>query len=350
MTQPSDVATALPKPPEYFVEHLRRLGRMVRDAVLRARKGGGTAFAGVSRHTAADTIYELDTHVEPIIERFCEHWSHEMPLVLIAEGVEGDGGREGFATFPKGTPATEAAFRLIVDPIDGTRGLMYDKRSAWCLMGVAPNNLDATRLSDIEVAVQVEVPTSKQTLADVLWASRGRGVHALRDDLATGNHSHVKIQPSTADTIAHGFGMISNFFPGTKVLSSELMERIVERTIGPADVGKAMVFEDQYISTGGQFYEMILGHDRFNADLRPVFYRIQNQPPGLCVHPYDVASVLIAREAGLIITDGLGRDLDGPLDVETPLAWAGFANAALRERIEPIMLEFFREKGLPVPA
>ena len=32
-----------------------------------------------------------------------------------------------------GTPAEEASWRIIMDPIDGTRGLMYQKRSAWIL-------------------------------------------------------------------------------------------------------------------------------------------------------------------------------------------------------------------------
>ena len=58
------------------------------------------------------------------------------------------------------------------------------------------------------------------------------------------------------------------------------MEYLVRHLIGPADVTKATVFDDQYISTGGQFYELIVGHDRFNADLRPLFYRLQGQPEG----------------------------------------------------------------------
>ena len=29
----------------------------------------------------------------------------------------------------------------------------------------------------------------------------------------------------------------------------------------PPQAGRALVFEDQYISTGGQFYELIVGHD-----------------------------------------------------------------------------------------
>src|SRR5205823_11206737 len=130
------------------------------------------------------------------------------------------------------------------------------------------------------------------------------------------------LSPSRADTLAHGFATISNFFPGTKVLASELMEHLVLELLGPADVTKATVFDDQYISTGGQFYELIVGHDRFNADLRPLFYKMQNQPPGLCCHPYDCATCLIAHEAGVVLTDALGGSLDGPLDTISGLSWA----------------------------
>ena len=113
---------------------------------------------------------------------------------------------------------------------------------------------------------------------------------------------------------------------------------------GPADVTRATVFDDQYISTGGQFYELIVGHDRFNADLRPHFYRMQGQPEGLCCHPYDCATMLIAEEAGVILTNGLGRPLDGPLDVTTGLSWAGYASEVLRQQIEPIVSAFLKRK------
>ena len=36
------------------------------------------------------------------------------------------------------TPVAQTCLKLIVDPIDGTRSLMYDKRSAWVLAAVAP--------------------------------------------------------------------------------------------------------------------------------------------------------------------------------------------------------------------
>src|SRR4051812_17893567 len=137
--------------------------------------------------------------------------------------------------------------------------------------------------------------------------------------------------------------MVSNFFPGTKVLASELIEHIVRELIGAGDVTKATVFDDQYISTGGQFYELIVGHDRFNADLRPVFYRAQQMGEGMCCHPYDCAPSLIAEEAGVAITDADGKPLDAPLDVTSGVSWIGYANELLRRRIEPVLLPYLRE-------
>lgn len=329
--------------PEAIVDRLKEFQRSVRDLLVRSRHQDD--LHAVNRESSADTIYAIDAVVDPVLEAFCEEWGRETPLVLIAEGLPNESGVEGFEVFPRGSRQEDAKLRVIVDPIDGTRGLMYDKRPAWALAGVAPNKGAATRLRDIEVAVMTELPTSKLGYADVLWAIKARGTQARRVDLRGGGEVPLAFQPSQAKNIAHGFAMISNFFPGTKVLAGELMEQLVQELSGPIDVFKATVFEDQYISTGGQWYEMIVGHDRFNADLRPLFYRIQNQPEGLCCHPYDCACLLVAEEAGVIITDGLGKPLDGPMDVTTGISWAAYANGELRRCIEPLLGAFLRERG-----
>jgi fructose-1,6-bisphosphatase/inositol monophosphatase family enzyme len=329
--------------PERVVEKLVELGAMTRDVVVKSH--ARTDNATVSHAAEADTIYRIDTDVEPMLIDFCDHWSKELPLVLIAEGIEDEHGREGARVFPRGTRAEDAVVRVIVDPIDGTRGIMYDKRSAWSLAGVAVNRGESTRLADIEVAVMTELPTSKLRYGDVLSAIRGRGVIARRVDLLDGSVSSFTPRPSGAKRIDHGFASVSNFFPGTKVLASELMETIARSLIGEADVTRATVFDDQYISTGGQFYELIVGHDRFNCDLRPMFYGITGGPRGLAVHPYDVATALVATEAGVILTDGLGRPLDGPMDCTTDITWAGYANDAIRRQIEPLIRAFFEGRG-----
>ena len=335
-----------PVKPQDVVDRLRDFQRVVRRSVIESRSRAG--LSDVNRSSAADTIYQIDTVVEPILEDFCAEWAKTTPLVLVAEGIENSDGDEGVKIFPEGSKESDVLIRVIVDPIDGTRGLMYDKRPAWALAGVAPNRGDATRLRDIEVAVMTELPTAKMGFADVLWATKGKGAHGVRESLGSSNPAEaltLQIHPSQSDRIDHGFATISNFFPGTKVLSSELMEHLVRQLVGPADVTKATVFDDQYICTGGQFYELIVGHDRFNADLRPIFYEMQNQPAGLCCHPYDCATLLIAEEAGVVITDGSGKPLDGPMDVTSGLSWIGYANRTLRQKIEPLLLKFLAERA-----
>jgi fructose-1,6-bisphosphatase/inositol monophosphatase family enzyme len=322
------------------VDRLVAFQAQVRDVIIASRKTAG--LHEVSHATSADTIYRIDTAVEPILDAFCAEWAKTTPLVLVAEGAEDEHGNETNLVYPRGTKEADAQIRLIVDPIDGTRGIMYDKRAAWALAGVAPNKGENTRLRDIEVAVMTELPTSKMGFGDVLTAIKGRGAKGTRVNLSTGEAQPLSIEPSSAKGIDHGFASVANFFPGTKRLASELMEHLVANLIGPADVTKATVFDDQYISTGGQFYELIVGHDRFNADLRPAFYRMQGQPEGLCCHPYDCASMLIAEEAGVVLTDESGSPLDGPLDVTSGVSWVGYANASLRERIEPILTSYLR--------
>ena len=134
-------------------------------------------------------------------------------------------------------------------------------------------------------------------------------------------------------------------FSPVHVANSTWREQTAPKGVRRSDVTRATIFEDQYISTGGQFYELIVGHDRFNADLRPAFYRLQNQPEGLCCHPYDCATLLIAEEAGVVVTDEKGAPLDGPLDTTTGLSWLGYANPELHKRIEPLLLEFLARKG-----
>jgi fructose-1,6-bisphosphatase/inositol monophosphatase family enzyme len=329
--------------PQAVVDRLIEFQKTVRDTLIAARSK--QALHEVSHDTAADTIYKIDTEVEPILEDFCREWSKSTPLVLIAEGLEDEHGNETAKVFPEGTKESDAQLRVIVDPIDGTRGIMYDKRPAWALAGVAPNKGPGTRLRDIEVAVMSELPTSKMGFSDVLWAIKAQGARGQRVDLRTGAAADLPIGASKATTLKHGFASVVNFFPGTKVLASELMEQIVAKLLGGADVTKALVFDDQYISTGGQFYELINGHDRFNADLRPLFYAMQEQPEGLCCHPYDCATLLIAEEAGVILTNGRGAPLDGPMDCTTGLTWAGYANDTLRKEIEPVINAFLAARA-----
>ena len=149
---------------------------------------------------------------------------------------------------------------------------MYQKRSGWILTGIAPYRGAATGLHDIEAAVQTEVPVGKQHLADAVWAIRGEGARAERWNRLTGERQALTLQPSRATTLAHGFATVARFFPGQRDVMAAIDDDVVSSVMGPPQADKAACFEDQYISTGGQLYELMAGHDRFVADIRPLVY------------------------------------------------------------------------------
>jgi len=292
-----------------------------------------------------DTTFEIDRVTEEeLIGRF-EELARERSLVLISEGLEPAGG----LALPRGIRPEDAELRVIVDPVDGSRGLMYQKRSAWILTGVAPNRGSATTLADVELAVMTEIPTLKQHLCDSLWAASGGGASGERLNRFTGERSPLAPRPSGADTMAQGFGGLARFTPGARAELAAVDDRVHELVLGPVQKGKAQAFEDQYISTGGQLYELMMGHDRWVADLRPLVepvLRKRGLELGLCCRPYDLCTELVAREAGVLVGDERGRGLSAPLDTTTDVAWVGYANAGIRDRVAPALLAALRERGL----
>jgi fructose-1,6-bisphosphatase/inositol monophosphatase family enzyme len=329
-----------------LVDPLCRVHDWIRDAVLAACEYHTTSeLAAVAAQGAGDVTFEIDRVSESaLVERLAAEIAERDPIVLVGEGLP-----NGKMVLPEGTREADAAWRVIVDPIDGTRCLMYQKRPGWILTGVAPNRGHATTLDDIELAVQTEIPLVKQHLSDQLWAVRGGGAQGIRRNRLTGESSPLALQPSTATDLRNGFVTFSRFFPGGRDVLSAIDDALSERLLGRRTRGEAAVFEDQYACTGGQLYGLIIGQDRFVADLRPLVERIvleRGQALGHCCHPYDLCTKLIAEEAGVIVTGASGGPVIYPLDTESDVAWIGYANAALREHIEPALVELLREHQL----
>ena len=108
--------------PEEARTLLCALGDHVRDLVVGAR---GMDMTVVEGRTSADTIYAIDKVADDALVGWFEvHWPG---VELVSEGLD--------------APVVIGAdpeWTVIVDSIDGTRGLMYDKRPAWSLAAVAP--------------------------------------------------------------------------------------------------------------------------------------------------------------------------------------------------------------------
>lgn len=358
------------------IDCLRFLQETIQRTVTDTMRAGGvSSHAQVAKDTGGDIIYSIDADVEEELVRFCVEWGKQRRFILIAEGL----GEDGRRAFPSDTTPENAEFYVISDPIDGTRPLMYDKRSAWSLAAIVPNvwlrppacdggtsskqngrpavcptpkgslaSCPTPRLRDAIAACMTELPTSKQLYADCLFAVRGQRPTMIRRRLDTGEEREVAFSPSRAATIEHGFAMLTNFFPGGKEMVSAIEEELV-RELGGLRADRSVVFTDQYLSTGGQWYELIVGHDRFNGDLRGRMIERgipKGAVPGLAGHPYDCCVELIAREAGVIITDLEGNPFDAPLDTESPMSWLAYANQTLRDKLEPVMQRLLRKHGL----
>ena len=315
---------------------LKAIHEAIRAEVVAAcTRSSADELSVVAGKQAGDVIYAVDRLSEQLlVDRFAalaETW----PCLLVAEGL----GVSGRRMLPAGTSERHAEIIALVDPIDGTRGLMFDKRSAWCLMGVAPDHGPSTTLADISIAVMTELPPTRQSTSDVLWAVQGQGARGERQNLVNGTAQPIPIVPSGSDSLQHSFATVNAFFQGGKELTARLEEAILARAFGPWNPLKAEIYSDQYICSGGQLAEVALGRDRFVLDVRPLVHRKLGVPSSLCCRPYDLCTLLIAQQAGCVVADPFGEPIRAPLDTTTNVAFAVYANRRLAERMIPIVRE-----------
>ncbi|HZC78990.1 MAG TPA: inositol monophosphatase, partial [Ktedonobacterales bacterium] len=150
---------------DVLLAQVRRLHDEIQGAVVaQAEWQSLAALAAVEQDTTeGDTIFAIDRVSEQrLVAFFAAEVAPARPLVLIAEGLPDTGSGEGVSVLPRGAREEDAEVRILMDPIDGTRPYMYQKRSAWILTGIAPNRGRETSLADIELAVQTEIPLVKQ--------------------------------------------------------------------------------------------------------------------------------------------------------------------------------------------
>jgi fructose-1,6-bisphosphatase/inositol monophosphatase family enzyme len=309
----------------------------IRDKLITARDRDARRFANIAAVTPADTIYHVDKlSEEAILGWFEQHWPRAWPVELVMEGIED----EANVTFPSGTPVAKTMFKCILDPIDGTRNMMYDKRSAWILTALAPQRGRRTNLRDLVVAAMTELPTTKQWASDQISAVRGggpRGVVSERVDLRSKTSQRLRLKRSQAKDFKHGFASFAKFFPEGKALVGKIEEELWHELYGLGSSSSPLVFDDQYITTGGQIYELLAGHDRMIGDLRPQVLAKLGYTSSLVCHPYDICTALLLEEAGGLVETPEGRPLSAPLDTTSAVAWVGYANPFLAQTVRPIL-------------
>ncbi len=326
---------------------LTDLGHAAREIVSKALREMPVAERiRTTGHSGADVIYAIDREVEEMLLHIMADRAEALGgIVLVAEGI----GKDEITCHPEGRADADCAWRMLVDPIDGTRGIMVDKRSAWFLAGAAPNRGPQTRLRDIDCAVMAEQPTSRAGFADIFAAVRGQGWSAetvsLLDDAPP---KPYRPEPYPGPSIRGGFAQIARFFPPGREHLAALEEELMAGLFPDAVEGEILSFEDQYISTGGQLAQLITGKDRFTADLRATLYAsplYADKRIGHVCHPYDLAAVLIAEEAGILVTAPDGSPLDAPFDTRTAADWIAYANPTIRDEVQPLLTALMQKRG-----
>ncbi len=279
---------------------------------------------------AGDLTYALDDVADEALATFGRSLGQRYPVTLVAEGP----GLLRYGDGSEGRP-----LRVLVDPVDGTRSLMHDMRSAWAVTGVAPDHGDLTRLSDCEVAVQTELPTTSAGIYHVLTAIAGQGATIARHDVRTGKCLDARpLRASADDRIDNGYLCFARFLPVERTLVASLEQAFLEEVIDAFDLSPRLIYDDQYLCNAGQMFYVVTGRYRMLADLRGWLHRTYGID-NFTAKPYDMAALLVYREAGVPILDEHFALFDAPMDTETRLSILAFANPTLAQRLAPALAD-----------
>lgn len=297
-----------------LAEELAHVGRVVRDVV---RSGRGAHDDVVVRTEGGDDVFGVDARAdEALIDTLRDRCGARWPGELVIEGYD--------RPVPIGTPATPATadgrWTYLADPIDGTRGHLARTHSAWVLLGAGR---DALTLEDLEVGASVEIPTARAAVGTVARADRS-GHLVVEDDSFLGVPcATVGLRRSTSGDLSRQFVTVVRLLPGGHATIGAWADELL------ADLE---VYDNLYPCTGGQLMELADGGAAAVLDPRPLLH-----PDGFHAHPYDLAALVVARAAGVIVEALPPGPLDVPLDTTTPVAWAGYANEAVADALRSRM-------------
>jgi len=326
---------------------LADLARRLREAARGALRSA-VADGDLERMTrpvaqgAGDVTFGLDEAAERVLSAWLDERAREGPLSLMTEDAgwrhrgpgPGPGDRSGpprdLDGFDHGGP------RIAIDPIDGTRNLMADLRSAWTVISFCGPGPAQPRLADVDLGLVAEIPDSRAARWRALVAARGAGCRLRTGDLSTDELlDEERLEADDDDRADHAyfpfFSYMHDLRPPLAALQAGFFARLARHE--GADVRSC--YDDQYISNAGQLFLLARGTYRLIVDARQWAAERAGHPT-VTSKPYDLAgAVLCAREAGCVVTSIEGDELDFPLDTSTPVGFVGFANRASHERMWP---------------
>ena len=309
----------------------REIRGPVRAGLAEVAAGRATldSVAAAVSEGAGDVTFALDAVAEAAVTAWLQREGARRPLSLMTEdagwrhvGPGPDGPRE-LPGFDHGGP------RIALDPIDGTRNIMHDVRSAWIVVSAAGPGAAPPRFADLELGVVSEIPDTRAGSARELTARRGGGAWLESIDLASGTSSaRRRVRADDDLRLDGGYFPFFGFHPALRPHVQRAGAEVARRLAEAHGVDPSRMFDDQYISSGGQLALLALGHYRSVVDARGAVGERVGDPQQTC-KPYDMAgAALVAEEAGCVVQRPDGSPLDFELDTTTTVDFAGYHNAA----------------------
>jgi len=339
-----DVASA-----RAWLAPLRDLSNRIRDAA-RGEMRGALEVGDLARvaqpvgRGAGDVTFRLDEVTEEIVTAWLAEVARRGPISLLTEDTgwrhvgPGRGGVRELDGFDHGGP------RLALDPIDGTRNLMTDLRSAWTVVSFAGPGSSEPRLTDISLGIVSEIPDTRAARFRSLSAILGEGC-----ELAVGELEGppamltTRLRADEDDRVDHGYFPFFAYAPDLRSAITELEARFFERLARLEGAELNSCWDDQYISSGGQLALTAMGTYRAVIETRALMARRRGISTQVA-KPYDMAgAALCASEAGCVVTTPEGEPLDFPIDTETPVDFVGYCNAATAARLQSHLNAALRE-------
>jgi fructose-1,6-bisphosphatase/inositol monophosphatase family enzyme len=291
---------------------LADLGRRTRDVV---RQAHGDSDQRVVRTEGGDDVFGVDVRAEDVLVAGFAELGRRWPGTAVIEGFD-----EPLVVGAPGGP-----WRYLVDPVDGTRPYLAGKRSAWVLLGAGR---EATTLDDLEVGAMVEIPTRWAGRGRVAWATSTDAAATVEVDdlLGSAPPEALAIRPKQDGDLARTFVTVVRLLPGSHGPIGAWAD---------AHLAGLEVYDDLVPCSAQYLFGVASGADAAVFDPRPLFH-----PEGFSTHPYDLASIVVARAAGAIVEALPPGPLSVPLDTDTAVAWAAYANETIAERLRPTSASF----------
>ncbi len=293
-----------------------------------------------------DVSYGLDLPSEELIDRWLLAEARRGPLSVLTEergwrhlGPGADGGE------PVELPGFDhGGVRIAFDPVDGTRNLMADLRSAWTVVSFANPGPDVPRLGELAGGMVSEIPVTRARGHRLFHAAASGPCWLEETDPDASMPSPARrVVTDDDDRPDHGYFPFFRYKPALRPDISRLEAAFFAAIEEHEGADLLTCYDDQYLSNAGQLVLLVLGTYRMVVDSRALVGKRRGVRTTTS-KPYDVAGAMVcARAAGAELTAADGGALDFPIDARTPVDFAGYVNPATRARLEPHWLRALRD-------